>query len=61
MTNNPFASPYQEVIYKSRYARWIEDENRRENWDETVQRLTSYYYQQTKDKVDWLSFDQGEK
>ena len=58
--NNPFATPYQEVIFKSRYARWIEEENRRENWDETVRRLTSYYYQQTKDKADWLSFDQGE-
>lgn len=40
---NPFNSPFQEVIYKTRYARWIEDENRRENWDETVNRLVSYY------------------
>ncbi len=41
--NNPFGSPYQEVIFKSRYARWLEDENRRENWDETVTRLVNYY------------------
>lgn len=41
--NNPFATPYQEVIYKSRYARWIEEEKRRENWDETVKRLVDYY------------------
>lgn len=40
---NPFKSPYQEVIYKSRYSRWIEEEKRRENWDETVKRLIDYY------------------
>ena len=43
---NPFKSPYQEFIYKSRYARWIESENRRENWDETVGRLVEYYCKQ---------------
>lgn len=58
--NNPFPSPYSEVIYKSRYARWNEENNRRENWDETVQRLVGYYYQATKDKAGWLEFDQGE-
>lgn len=41
--NNPFKTPYQEVIFKSRYARWLEEENRRENWDETVRRLYEYY------------------
>ena len=40
---SPFPSSYEEFIYKSRYARWIEDENRRENWDETVERLVEYY------------------
>ena len=35
---NPFPSYYEEFIYKSRYARWIEEEGRRENWDETVTR-----------------------
>jgi len=39
----PFNTPYQEVIFKSRYARWLEEENRRENWDETVGRLVDYY------------------
>ena len=58
--NNPFDSVFSEFIYKSRYARWIEEEGRRENWDETVQRLISYYYNHTKDKIDWLEFDQGE-
>lgn len=42
---NPFPSSYEEFIYKSRYARWLEDEGRRENWDETVDRLVLYYKQ----------------
>jgi ribonucleoside-diphosphate reductase alpha chain len=33
---------YQDVIYKSRYARFLEHENRRENWEETVDRLINY-------------------
>lgn len=41
--SNPFPSVYEEFIYKSRYARWIETEKRRENWDETVSRLVDYY------------------
>ena len=41
--NHPFPTPYESVIYKSRYARWLEDGNRRENWDETVYRLVDYY------------------
>lgn len=45
---NPFNSLYQEIIYKSRYAKWIEEENRRENWDETVDRLVDYYVSATK-------------
>lgn len=44
--NNPFPSSYEEFIYKSRYARWIEEEGRRENWDETVARLVNYYAHQ---------------
>lgn len=39
-------TPFQEVIYKTRYARWIENENRREEWGETVDRLISYYEKQ---------------
>ena len=29
---------YQQFIHKSRYARWIDSENRREEWDETISR-----------------------
>jgi len=30
---------YQAFIHKSRYSRWIEEENRRESWEETVDRF----------------------
>ena len=36
-------SLYQEVIYKSKYSRWIEEEKRRENWDETVDRYIDFF------------------
>lgn len=34
---------YSEFIHKSRYARWLDDKNRRETWDETVSRYTDYW------------------
>ena len=42
-TNNPFSSCFEEFIYKSRYARWLDDKKRREDWGETVDRLMEYY------------------
>ena len=36
-------TPLQEYVHKSRYARWINDKQRRENWDETVQRYVDYF------------------
>ena len=36
--NNYLPTDYQSFIATSRYARWIEDENRRESWQETVER-----------------------
>jgi len=40
--NNSLPTPYQEFIHKSRYARWKEDHQRRENWGETVARYFDY-------------------
>jgi len=40
---NNLPSQYQEFIYKSRYSRWIEAENRRENWPETVKRYFDFF------------------
>lgn len=34
---------YQQFIHKSRYARWLSEENRRETWEETVQRYVDFW------------------
>lgn len=33
----------QQYIHLSRYARWLENENRRETWEETVSRYTNFF------------------
>jgi len=47
---------YQTFIHKSRYARWLDDEGRRENWDETVKRYIDYFRNRTAN-VDGLGGD----
>ena len=44
MSRNDIVLPtdYQNFIALSRYARWIPEENRRENWSETVERYLNY-------------------
>jgi ribonucleoside-triphosphate reductase len=37
-SNNYGMTDYMAFIHTSRYARWLEEENRRENWGETVTR-----------------------
>lgn len=34
---------YQQFIHSSRYARWLPDEQRRETWEETVDRYISFF------------------
>jgi len=34
---------YQQFIHKSRYARWLPEEKRRETWEETVKRLIDFF------------------
>ena len=48
--NNSLPTPYQEFIHKSRYARWLEDEGRRENFGETVERYLDFMVSQAKNK-----------
>ena len=36
-------SDYQKFIHKSRYARYLDEENRRETWEETVQRYAKFW------------------
>ena len=36
-------TPLQSFIHKSRYARWLDSEQRRENWPETVDRYVDFF------------------
>ena len=49
MINNYLPTDYQNFIALSRYARWKDDEQRRENWGETVDRYFSYMTKHLKD------------
>ena len=37
---------YQQFIATSRYARWLDSENRRETWGETVDRYLTFFFEQ---------------
>tara|TARA_R100000388_G_scaffold30577_1_gene23943 strand:- start:17 stop:1936 length:1920 start_codon:yes stop_codon:yes gene_type:complete len=41
---------YQQFIHKSRYARWLDSEQRREDWDETVDRYVDFMVNQVRGK-----------
>ena len=41
--SNYLPTEYQSFIHMSRYSRWLEKENRRESWGETVGRLISFF------------------
>ena len=43
LTTNHLPTPLQEYVHKSRYARWIPSEKRREHWPETVTRYTDFF------------------
>ena len=51
--DNMLPTPYQQFIHKSRYARWLDAEQRRENWDETVYRYTNFMRDHVKRKHDF--------
>ena len=55
--NNMLPTPYQQFIHKSRYARWLDDEQRRENWDETVERYLKFVIYQVKYNFDMSEAD----
>lgn len=42
---------YQKFIATSKYARWLEEENRRETWDETVDRYIKFIEQDVGERV----------
>jgi ribonucleoside-diphosphate reductase alpha chain len=41
--SNYLPTPYQQFIHKSRYARWLPEQNRRETWEETVSRYFNFF------------------
>jgi len=45
MGGNYLPTEYQTFIHMSRYSRWLEEENRRESWSETVSRLIGFFRQ----------------
>ena len=47
--SNILPTLYQNFIFKSRYAKWLWDENRRENWDETVARYFNFFDEHIKE------------
>ena len=49
MLRNYLPTDYQNFIALSRYARWKENDQRRENWGETVDRYFSYMTKHLKD------------
>ena len=56
--NNYLPTDYQTFIATSRYARWIEDEQRRETWSETVARYFDYMEDHLADKHSYALSDE---
>ena len=44
---------YQDFIHLSRYSRWIEDEERRETWEETIGRYFEFFKEHLKETCDY--------
>ena len=48
--NNQLPTVYQQFIHKSRYARWLDSDSRREHWGETVGRYIDFMTSHVKEK-----------
>ena len=44
-----FKNEIEEFIYKRTYSRWLDDEKRREEWPETIERFLSFLISENKD------------
>jgi ribonucleoside-diphosphate reductase alpha chain len=51
--SNMLPTTYQQFIHKSRYARWLDSEQRREDWHETVDRYVDFMVNQVRGKHDY--------
>lgn len=49
---NDLPSVYQQTIHRTRYSRYLEEEKRRETWEETVNRLFNYLKSKTESLSD---------
>jgi ribonucleoside-diphosphate reductase alpha chain len=52
---------YQQYIYKSRYSRYLPEKNRREHWDETVDRYIDFMVDKIKEKQNYEIDDKTKK
>lgn len=52
--SNHLPTQYQQFIHKSRYARWLWDENRRETWQETVSRYFNFFEEHLKENNNFV-------
>ena len=52
--SNTIENPYENFIALSRYARWLESENRRETWGETVDRYFTFMVGQLETKHSYI-------
>ena len=57
-TNGEITLPtnYQSFIHMSRYSRWLDEEQRRETWEETVDRYLSFMTQHLSDNYSYDLF-----
>ena len=55
--SNTIKNPYENFIALSRYARWLEEENRRETWGETVDRYFRFMVIQLREKHGYVPND----
>jgi ribonucleoside-triphosphate reductase len=53
--NQTIENPYENFIALSRYARWLEDDKRRETWGETVDRYFDFMQGQLRDKHGYVA------
>ena len=57
-TNGEITLPtnYQSFIHMSRYSRWLDEEQRRETWEETVDRYLSFMVRHLSDNYSYDLF-----
>ncbi len=46
-------TPYQQFIHLSRYSRWIPELNRRESWEETINRYFDFFVNHLREKCNY--------